>query len=117
MEIYQGEPLGGKIHIKEDGAFLPSLEGVTIKALLAAPNGAVVRRWSTEDGTITIGTEELEGQTVGYGAFSMPGADTANLRAGRYRMEIARYFENEPAIGVANDVVLVRESIIGRDND
>lgn len=114
MKIYQGEPLGGKINIKDGDAYLPSLEGVSLDAALVSSRGIIVRRWSTEDGTITVGQETIDGQTVGYAAFSASGNVTKKMDGGAYTIEVAKVLEDGKAIGVAREAVLVLRSAIGR---
>lgn len=114
MKIYQGEPLRGKINIKDGDAYLPSLEGVSLDAALVSSNGFIVKRWSTEDGTITVGQENIGGSAVGYAEFSASGNVTKKMDCGMYTIVVARIFEDGKAIGVARDAVHVSRSALGR---
>lgn len=112
MKIYQGEPLGAKINVKnDDGSYVTSLAGYVIEAMLVGECENVAS-WSTEGGTITIGQEVVEQVTRGYAAFSSNGTATANWQPGTYCLEVAKVLSDGRAIGVAKHVVEVLPSRI-----
>lgn len=113
MKIYQGEPLSFKLNAKDDeGAYIPSFEGLTFEALLKNTYGKKVRAWSTEDGTIKLGTETIGEATAAYASFFMDGSATAELGVGKYTLEVAKVLSNGRAIGVACEIVNVCEALI-----
>lgn len=90
MKIYQGEPIGFKFNAKnDDRTYVPSFEGMRIEALLASEEQKVVKTWSTDDGSISIGVETAGTVEKAYAAFSVSGAETAEYKPGLYTLEIA----------------------------
>lgn len=73
MEIYQGEPLGARITAKDDIGYRQDISDTHFEALLKDTFGKEICRWSSEAGTITYGTYEKDGQTIGYAGFGLNG--------------------------------------------
>lgn len=111
MEIYQGEPIGFMLKIKnDDGTYVPSLEGYSLEALLSDQYKNIVGRWKTEDGSMWVGVHDGKG----YAAFAMDGDATAALRPDKYTLEMARVISHGRAIGILKCIVNVKPALIRR---
>lgn len=113
MKIYQGEPIGFKINVKnDDGGYLPSLEGMSFEALLTNGTQKGTRSFSTEDGSIELGVETTATGEKGYASFGLTGTETAELCPGNYTFEIAKVLEGGRAIGIEHGLVGILEAKI-----
>lgn len=116
MDIYQGEPIGFKFNIKQDGGqgYLPSLEGMHLEALIASENNKAIKTWTTDDGSINIGIETVEGIPKGFASFSVSGLETADYKVGKYTLEIAYVLESEDgrAIGKLTSSITIKPAVI-----
>ena len=113
MKIYQGEPIGFKLNIKDDeGGYLPSLEGMSFEALITNGTQKGTRTFSTGDGSIELGVETEGGVERGYASFGLSGEQTAELMPGNYTFEIAKVLEGGRAIGIEHGMVGVLEAKI-----
>lgn len=113
MKIYQGEPIGFKFNIKDDdGSYLPSLAGMRFEALLAFMETKIVKTWNTENGTISIGVETIDGVQRGYASFSVSGTETAEYKVGNYLVELAKVLEDGRAIGKVCCAIRVEPALI-----
>lgn len=113
MNVYQGEPLNFKLTIKDDtGAYLPSLSGLTLEALIKnSYDNVTIKTWSTAGSTITIGTYTEEGTTIGYASFGLTASETKNL-CGDFSMELAKVLADGRAIGLVIHIVRILPSNI-----
>lgn len=118
MNIYQGEPLGARINVKNDeGTYVTDLTGYVLEAMLVSGCDNVAS-WSTQNGTISIGQETvtIEGVSVtrGYAAFSAAGSVTAGWQPDTYCLEVAKVLSDGRAIGVARHLLEVLPARIRR---
>lgn len=117
MQIYQGEPITFKINQKTTDSsgeehYVASFEGYVFEALMKDSAKKIIKTWSTEDETVTIGTETVGGETAAKASWLLTGAETASLREGLYSIELARIINNGRGIGIASDAVQIKEALI-----
>lgn len=118
MEIYQGEPIRFKINQKEisgtpaEEHYIPSFSGYEFEALMKDSANRVIMTWKTSDESIIIGQETIGDETAAYASWGMSSAETAELNVGLYSVEIARIIDANRGIGIASDVVRIKESLI-----
>lgn len=111
--IYQGEPIGGVLNVKDDeGHYLSSMEGYDLEMIIIDQFGTAVKRFSTDDGTIEIGVETVDDEQRGYASWAMTGAETAKLPQGRYTIELARRIDSGRGIGQLVGVIEVKDAKI-----
>lgn len=112
-EIFQGEPIGGVLNVKDDADnYLPSLEGYNLEIMMYDSSGKVVKQFSTEDRSISIGVETVDDKQRGYASFSMSGAETSELKTGHYTIELARRIDNGRGIGQLVGIINVKDAKI-----
>lgn len=119
MQVFQGEPIGFKINRKVTAEttsveehYVPSFADYEFEALMKDSANHIIKTWKTADESITKGTETIDGETAAYAAWNMLGSETKDLRAGLYSIELSRIVEGGRGIGVACDVVLIKEALI-----
>jgi len=109
MEIYQGEPLTGRMyHKKEDGTYATQneIQAYTLEALVKDSKGIVKKTWNT----FTYGTDT--GTTKGYAEFKIKGSETKELASGIYTFEIAKVEnaqDGDRAIGILTDILTIKQ--------
>jgi len=104
MEIYQGEPMGFKITIKNDaGQYLSDLSSIPFEALIKDAHSETKHTWSSAKQTITYGSYTEGGVTIGYAAFGLTGAETS-MMLGTYAIEVAKIISSGRAIGIVNQL-------------
>lgn len=116
ITINQGEPMGFELNAKNDEEqYVSSFEGESYEAMLTDECKHLVRGWSTEKGTITMGQRTQGGETIAYLSWSMNGMETSKLPQGEYSLEIAKVIDGDVegrGIGILNRIILVKNARI-----
>lgn len=117
MQIYQGEPITFKINQKTTDSsgeehYVSSFDDYVFEALMKDSAKKIIKTWSTEDETIIVGTETVDGETAAKASWWLTGVETALLKEGLYSIELARIINSGRGIGIASDVVQIKEALI-----
>lgn len=112
FQIYRGEPLGSTILAIDGEEKRASWESEVFEALLVDRFGKVLKTWSTESGTIELGTVTIDDEQVAYARFGADGKFTAKLGPGQYTLEVANVFDDDRAIDKKVDIIEVLDCAI-----
>jgi len=112
MNIYQGEPVGFTIKVKNDqGQWESDLSNLHLEALIKDSLSQTITTWDSAKGTITYSTVVISGSNVGLATFTLSSAETAQM-CGNYGIEVAKVISNGRAIGVATDTLNINPANI-----
>lgn len=113
LQVYQGGPLVGTLEKKIGDIYVEDLSDLHIEALLTPVNGATVKTWDSDDGTIVFDqVTTQQGTLKGVAIFRMTGGETAKLAPGLCTLEVAISYPDGRAIEVKKSVIEIKPARI-----